>query len=213
MADRRRRARRTTRDWPEGTSFYHYDKIYDRRNVGYRGPKLRLRLDARPVRPARRCSGSSSRKPHRRPLFAEIDLGVEPHALDPHPAADRLEPTSATARSSTGCRSTRSRLFSDTDSRGLRQSIEYTMSALVLVRAALRRQEPRAHRARRPPAVAGRHRQTPATTCRSRSSPTTRRCCARSPAGAGWTACARARRRRSGRMSAFRDRFLSAFGS
>ena len=26
------------RAWPEGTSFYHYDKLYDRRNVGYRGP-------------------------------------------------------------------------------------------------------------------------------------------------------------------------------
>lgn len=28
------------RDWPEGTSFYHYDKIYDERNVGYLGPKF-----------------------------------------------------------------------------------------------------------------------------------------------------------------------------
>lgn len=25
-------------DWPQGTSFYHYDKIYDARNVGYKGP-------------------------------------------------------------------------------------------------------------------------------------------------------------------------------
>src|SRR5215467_1048841 len=24
--------------WPPGTSFYHFDKLYDRRNVGYRGP-------------------------------------------------------------------------------------------------------------------------------------------------------------------------------
>ncbi|MDX6369107.1 MAG: hypothetical protein QOG93_609, partial [Gaiellaceae bacterium] len=28
------------RTWPQGTSFYHYDKLYDRRNVGYRGPKF-----------------------------------------------------------------------------------------------------------------------------------------------------------------------------
>lgn len=28
------------RDWPEGKSFYHYDKIYDARNVGYLGPKF-----------------------------------------------------------------------------------------------------------------------------------------------------------------------------
>ena len=27
-------------DWPEGTTFYHYDQIYDARNVGYAGPKF-----------------------------------------------------------------------------------------------------------------------------------------------------------------------------
>jgi hypothetical protein len=27
-------------DWPQGTSFYHYDKIYDDRNVGYAGPSF-----------------------------------------------------------------------------------------------------------------------------------------------------------------------------
>jgi phosphatidylglycerophosphate synthase len=26
------------RDWPEGSSFYHYDKLYDRRDLRYRGP-------------------------------------------------------------------------------------------------------------------------------------------------------------------------------
>lgn len=29
-----------TRDWPEATSFYHYDKTYDARNVGYAGPRF-----------------------------------------------------------------------------------------------------------------------------------------------------------------------------
>ncbi len=29
-----------TEDWPEGTSFYHYDTIYDSRNVGYAGPSF-----------------------------------------------------------------------------------------------------------------------------------------------------------------------------
>ena len=28
------------KDWPEGTSYYHYDKIYDARNVGYAGPRF-----------------------------------------------------------------------------------------------------------------------------------------------------------------------------
>ncbi len=27
-------------DWPEGTAYYHYDKIYDARNVGYAGPRF-----------------------------------------------------------------------------------------------------------------------------------------------------------------------------
>jgi phosphatidylglycerophosphate synthase len=27
-------------NWPVGTSFYHFDKIYDRRDVGYQGPKF-----------------------------------------------------------------------------------------------------------------------------------------------------------------------------
>ena len=30
------------RAWPEGASFYHYDQIYDRRNLGYRGPGFGL---------------------------------------------------------------------------------------------------------------------------------------------------------------------------
>ena len=29
------------RDWPECSGFYRFDKIYDRRNVGYRGPGTR----------------------------------------------------------------------------------------------------------------------------------------------------------------------------
>lgn len=28
------------KDWPEGSSFYHYDTIYDGRNVGYQGPNF-----------------------------------------------------------------------------------------------------------------------------------------------------------------------------
>ena len=29
-----------TEDWPQGASFYHYDTIYDQRNVGYAGPSF-----------------------------------------------------------------------------------------------------------------------------------------------------------------------------
>ena len=28
------------RTWTEGSTFYRYDKVYDSRNVGYRGPRF-----------------------------------------------------------------------------------------------------------------------------------------------------------------------------
>jgi hypothetical protein len=64
------------RAWPEGSTFYRYDKIYDRRNLGYRGPGFGL-----PPMPdqyvlealqRRELSGPS-------PLFAEVDL-ISSHA-------------------------------------------------------------------------------------------------------------------------------------
>ncbi len=64
------------RAWPEGSNFYRYDKIYDRRNFGYRGPGFGL-----PPMPdqyvlealqRRELSGPA-------PLFAEVDL-ISSHA-------------------------------------------------------------------------------------------------------------------------------------
>jgi phosphatidylglycerophosphate synthase len=66
------------RAWPEGSSFYHYDKIYDRRNFGYRGPDFGL-----PPMPDQYALAALQRRelarPHRRPLFAEVDL-ISSHA-------------------------------------------------------------------------------------------------------------------------------------
>ena len=87
------------RTWPEGSSFYHYDKIYDRRNVGYRGPGFGL-----PPMPDQYVLEALQRlelaKRHRPPLFAEVDL-ISSHA--PWTRIPRLIPWdgSATARSST----------------------------------------------------------------------------------------------------------------
>ncbi len=50
------------RDWPEGSSFYHYDKLYDRREVGYRGPGF----TTRPC-PINTCSRPSSASSSRNP--------------------------------------------------------------------------------------------------------------------------------------------------
>jgi hypothetical protein len=60
------------RDWPEGTSFYHYDKLYDRRDMGYRGPSFTYAPmpDQYMFAALQRLELS---KTHRRPLFAEVD--------------------------------------------------------------------------------------------------------------------------------------------
>ena len=61
------------RYWPEGSSFYHYDKVYDRLNVGYRGPTY-----AYASMPDQYVCLALQRlelaKADRRPLFAEVDL-------------------------------------------------------------------------------------------------------------------------------------------
>ena len=59
------------RGWPEGSSFYHYDKLYDRREMGYRGPTFNYA----PL-PDQYMFAALQRlelaKRHR-PLFAEVD--------------------------------------------------------------------------------------------------------------------------------------------
>jgi phosphatidylglycerophosphate synthase len=61
------------RDWPEGSSFYHYDQVYDRRTLGYRGPGFGL-----PPMPDQYTLLALHRlelaQRHRPPLFAETDL-------------------------------------------------------------------------------------------------------------------------------------------
>jgi phosphatidylglycerophosphate synthase len=66
------------RAWPEGSTFYHYDRVYDRRNFGYRGPSFGL-----PPMPDQYTLLALQRrelaKRHRPPLFAEVDL-ISSHA-------------------------------------------------------------------------------------------------------------------------------------
>ena len=82
---------RTTVTWPEGSSFYHFDKLYDRRNVGYQGPPF-----AYASMPDQYALAALQRlelaRPHRSSPLRGGRPGVEPHAVDPHPAADRLAP-------------------------------------------------------------------------------------------------------------------------
>ncbi len=60
-------------DWPEGTSFYHYDKIYDSRNVGYAGPRFGYASmpDQYVLSAFQRLELA---KPDHAPVMAEIDL-------------------------------------------------------------------------------------------------------------------------------------------
>jgi phosphatidylglycerophosphate synthase len=59
------------RAWPEGSSYYHYDKLYDRRNVGYRGPGFTYA----PMPDQYMFSALQRLELARahRPLFAEVD--------------------------------------------------------------------------------------------------------------------------------------------
>ncbi|HSO98624.1 MAG TPA: CDP-alcohol phosphatidyltransferase family protein [Solirubrobacteraceae bacterium] len=60
------------RSWPEGSSFYHYNKLYDRRDMGYRGPSFNYAPmpDQYMYAALRRLELA---KPHRPSLFAEVD--------------------------------------------------------------------------------------------------------------------------------------------
>ena len=66
------------RAWPAGSTFYHYDAVYDRRNFGYRGPEFGL-----PPMPDQYTLLALQRreldKRRRAPVFAEVDL-ISSHA-------------------------------------------------------------------------------------------------------------------------------------
>ena len=59
--------------WPEGHSFYHYDKIWDRDNLGYHGPGFGFSPmpDQYTLRALQKLELA---KRHRTPVFSEIDL-------------------------------------------------------------------------------------------------------------------------------------------
>jgi phosphatidylglycerophosphate synthase len=66
------------RDWSEGTSFYRYDKLYDQRNVGYLGPRFAWASmpDQYVLSALQRLELAKLDRP---PVFAEVDL-VSSHA-------------------------------------------------------------------------------------------------------------------------------------
>jgi phosphatidylglycerophosphate synthase len=122
------------RDWPEGSSFYHYDKVYDRRTLGYRGPGFGL-----PPMPDQYVLAALRRmelaKRHRAPVFSEVDL-ISSHA--PWTRIPQLIPWGEVGDGSVFNRvaakeTSRAHLFGDSARarKAYGASIEYTMSAIV----------------------------------------------------------------------------------
>ncbi len=81
-------------DWPEGTSFYHYDKLYNSSNVGYVGPKFSYASvpDQYTLSAFQRLELA---QPNRAPVMAEIDLVSShtpwaplPRLIDPSQLSD-----------------------------------------------------------------------------------------------------------------------------
>jgi phosphatidylglycerophosphate synthase len=58
--------------WPDGPGFYHYDQLYDRRNVGYQGP--RFSYASMPDQYTLAAFQRLELVPEHRPVMAEIDL-------------------------------------------------------------------------------------------------------------------------------------------
>jgi len=121
------------RAWPEGHSFYRYDAIYDRRNLGYRGPAFGLppMPDQYTLDALRRLELAPR---HRRPLFAEVDL-ISSHA--PWTRIPRLVPWSEVGDGSVFGRippaaASEASLFGDAARarKAYGQSIEYSLRSL-----------------------------------------------------------------------------------
>jgi phosphatidylglycerophosphate synthase len=121
------------RDWPEGASFYHFDKLYDRRNVGYRGPAFGVvpMPDQYALEALRRRELAQRDRPA---LFAEVDL------LSSHTPWTRIPPLISWDEVGDGSifhrlpaqESPRAALFSDPDRArsAYGRSIEYSLNTI-----------------------------------------------------------------------------------
>jgi phosphatidylglycerophosphate synthase len=122
------------RAWPEGSSFYRYDEVYDGRSLGYRGPDFGYAPmpDQYTLFAAQRRELSKRKRP---PLFAEIDL-VSSHT--PWSRIPRLIPWrevgDGRAFNRIPARETeRSALLADTDRAraAYGEAIEYSLRSLL----------------------------------------------------------------------------------
>jgi hypothetical protein len=121
------------RRWTVGSTFYRYDKVHDSRDVGYRGPRFGY-----PTMPDQYVLAALERlelaNRHRRPLFSEVDL-VSSHI--PWTRIPKMIPWSEVGDGSVYRRipaqvASRGSLFGNPDAvrAAYGHSIEYTMSAI-----------------------------------------------------------------------------------
>ena len=151
------------RAWSEG-SFYHFDKVYDRRDVGYHGPRY-----AYASMPDQYVLSALQRlelaKRHRRHLFAELDLvsSHTPWTQIPRRIDWRDVGDGSIFNSLPEDNTTKPALWSDSSrrTRGVRPVHPVHDGHAGLVRAALRGPQSRARRPGRPSALHGRHRAVP----------------------------------------------------
>jgi phosphatidylglycerophosphate synthase len=203
------------RRWRFGSTFYHYDKVYDSRNVGYRGPRFGY-----PTMPDQFTLAALHRlelaKRPRPPLFAEVDL-LSSHV--PWTRIPRLIPWDDVGDGSVfhhvpAQESPRSVIFSHPDRAraAYGRSIEYTLRTIVsFVR--------RYGDDKLVLVVLGDHQPATIVTGRGASHDVPISVIAHDPrvlrriAGWGWQDGMRPEPDAPvWRMNAFRDRFLTAFG-
>ena len=149
------------RDWPEGSTFYGYDRIYDRRNLGYRGPSFGLPpmpdqytfLDAATSR-ARQASPAAALR-RGRPHLEPRTVVAHPPA---HPLGRRRRRLDLRSHPGEGVHAALARRRCRASPRRLRAFDRVLAAHALLVRAALRRRQPRPRRPGRPSARDDRHR-------------------------------------------------------
>jgi hypothetical protein len=201
------------RDWRVGSTFYGFDRIYDRRTLGYRGPAFGLPAmpDQYVLAALRRLELARRRA---RPVFSEVDL-ISSHA--PWSRIPRLVPWDAVGDGSVFGRVPvqpvpASEAGGNRTRAAYGRSIEYTLGAIV---SFLRRYGDKDLVL----VVLGDHQPTTTVTGLGASHDVPVSIVAHDPRVldriAGWSWQAGLRPRPDApvwRMSAFRDRFLTAFG-
>jgi hypothetical protein len=112
--------------WPEGTSFYHYDMIWERENLGYHGPRFGFSTmpDQYALEALQKLELAT---PHRLPVFSEIDL------TSSHTPWGRIPPLIPWNRLGNGSIFRRlpiDRIGLTNTQQGYAQSIQYALRAL-----------------------------------------------------------------------------------